>query len=381
MYSMATFFVAGSVYFFLIINELDINKLTYLGYFLFTLLALYSDYYAFLVVLTQIIYLIFKKKYRFLLLSTLFLMLAYLPWIPMFITQIKTGMLATQNLPGWGRLVNLNFLKALPLTFVKFSIGRITIFNKGLYGLVMLGVFGVFGGVGGYGFLKVLKSIKPARQALPGEAGGSIKSVKSESFKEGESEKENYLIILTWFVFPILAAWLISLFIPNYQPFRLLLVLPAFYLLLAYGLVKIKNSAVMILLSIVILFINLASLSVYYLNPYFWREDWRGVANLVKKEKTSIVISAEAFNWPLVYYGVKDKVINVAFGAVVVQLLDKPRLLKKLVDNNLLFYTPYLADLYDPNKFTLEWLDEVGFVKIKEISFNQIPVWEYRLTD
>jgi len=34
--------------------------------------------------------------------------------------------------------------------------------------------------------------------------------------------------------------------------------------------------------------------------------------------------------------------------------------------------------MFDPQKKTVLWLNRNGFVKIKEVSFNQIPVWEYK---
>lgn len=368
MYSMVTFFASMSMYCFIkILTNSKINELkNYLFYIFASVLAIYSDYYALLVILAQIIagIIILRKKMTKLIPCYIAILVLFLPVLPLLISQLKTGIIATQNLPGWGRLVNLSFIKALPLTFIKFSIGRITIFDKRLYGLVALGVLGVFGGVGGYGFLKILKSkVNPS-------TGSGLGSQKSE--------KESYLIVFLWLVVPVLSAWLVSLIVPNYQPFRLLLVLPAFYLLLAYGVTSINHKIILGIVTSVILGINLISVGAYYTNPFFWREDWRGVAKFVKSKNLPIVISAQAFNWPLVYYGVSEKVVPVAPGAAMTTLRDKPVFLGHLADLREVLYTPYLADLYDSSNLIPNWLSEAKFVKLKEVSFNQIPLWLYQ---
>lgn len=352
MYSMATFLVAGSMYFFLKINELNIKKLTYLGYFLFTLLALYTDYYAFLVLLAQGVYLLIKKKPKFIIQNSclpagmaIFIILFYLPWLPMLVIQLKTGILAAQILPGWGNLVNVGFAKAIPLTFVKFSLGRIIIFNRILYVLVSGSVLAF------YGWL-IFKNYR-----------------------------KKPLWLFLWLVIPIVVAWLASLAVPNYQPFRLILVLPAFYLLAVLGIFGIKSKSLQLLTVGAILLINLVSLSIYWFNPYFHREDWRGVAKKIEDSGYPIVISSSAFNWPLVYYDVGNYIIDASHGVKTVSDRNEKEFMAQVGQVDKLFYTPYLADVYDPSQKTLLWLKQSGFVKMNEYSFNQIPVWEYELTD
>jgi len=366
MYSLVTFLATASMYFFIkIIHELTnyelrINGL-YLGYFISTLCLIYSDYYGFLIVLAQIIggLIIFRKNFNFYISKFLYIYLTiflfYLPWLPFLITQFKTGLTATTSLPEWGNLVNSSFIKALPLTFVKFAIGRITVFDKRIYGLIV-GFLGL-----GYGWL-ILRGIKR----------GKLFNCSSIQ-----------LLIGLWLIVPIFIAWLISLFIPNYQPFRLLLVLPAFYLLLSFGVSSINNKMIRNIIAGIIIGVNLISLGVYFFNPYFWREDWRGVASYIRKEKISMVISSDTFAWPLVYYGEEKNLIAVSKGISKIEERNKINLVTNLgqIKGQKLAYTPYLADLYDPGKKIPHWLAERGFVKIKEINFNQIPIWEYKLTD
>jgi len=90
----------------------------------------------------------------------------FLPALFLLAIQLKTGIGANVILPGWGELVNLSFFKALPLTFVKFSIGRITIFNKKIYALVAIILFGLYSLLMVNGFLKKKKKIMEKNQVI-----------------------------------------------------------------------------------------------------------------------------------------------------------------------------------------------------------------------
>ena len=360
MYSVGTFLAAGSFYFFLKLLKSDKgrikeNKGNTLGYLLFTLLALYTDYYAFFVLLAQWIFLLIKKRYL-LLFYSLALLLFYLPWLPMLYKQLQFGIQATNILPEWGRLVNLSFLKALPLTFIKFSLGRITIFNKTAYGsiAVILGIFYVY---------LLFKGIK-------------------RWLKDG---KGNLIVVLLWLLVPLGFAWIASLFVPNYQPFRLLLVLPAFYLLLTMGIEGLGERRIRGVIIVTVLIINLASLSVYYFNPYFHREDWRGVVGYLQQQKEiSVVLPSGTSAWPLKYYDPNNK-INLISTNMGISKIEGEQL--TVVGNQLslankrIYYIRYLVPLFDPAGNIETKLGELGYNKIEEKSFNQIPVWEYQLTD
>ncbi|HUS59889.1 MAG TPA: glycosyltransferase family 39 protein [Nevskiaceae bacterium] len=337
MYAMTTFFAALSMYFFVRLISCQKKNNTRplkIGYVLATVLLLYSDYFGLFVLLAQAI------AAPFLILQFLCL-LFFLPWLPMFLTQIQVGRQAIQALPEWGKLVNVNFTKALPLTFIKFSIGRITIFNKKLYAVIAGVLFLAYGVIIARGFFQKRKLTIDKRQ----------------------------LTILLWLVVPILSAWLISIFIPNYQPFRLLLVLPAFYLLLSLGITRFSNSGLRQILIFFILAVNLISLAVFYTNPYFHREDWRGVVSYIEKQEIAnsvALLPSLSSHWPYTYYA-KNK-IPLAMGTSS----------QNLVDRNKIFYICYLVPLFDPDEKISFWLTDNNFVKIKEVNFNQIPLWVYQ---
>jgi uncharacterized membrane protein len=153
-YAFTAFVTVISFYYFLrlILNK-NPNKL---GYVLATILMLYADYYGLFTFFAQIITALFllKKKVIKIIPVFFFVCLFFLPCLFLLFVQLKTGSQATFSLPEWGRLVNLGFLKALPLTFIKFSIGRITIFNKEIYALVSGIIFIVYGFLISKGFIK-----------------------------------------------------------------------------------------------------------------------------------------------------------------------------------------------------------------------------------
>lgn len=371
MYSLTTFLTALSMYFFLRLIDLmsrgtrstkeeKFYLVNFTFYIFFTTLALYSDYFALLVLISQMIIGIMKREKR-LITAWLAILFLYPLILPLFLTQVATGIEATKILPGWGKLVNLSFLKALPLTIIKFSIGRITVFNRQWYALLSMTIIIFYGWLFFKTVTKLLSSSKKVKKSL-------VDNYKLSS-------------VLMWFGLPLVITWLTSLFIPNYQPFRLLLILPAFYLILSFGISLSTTSMIYIIEVIFVLALNLGGLIVYYRNPYFHREDWRGLANFIKKRELPLIISAKAFDWPLVYYRADEKVIPVLEDLRTVNKEDQNIFFNKIKRERLLAYTPYLADVYDPSRLATAWLEEVGFVKIKEVNFNQIPLWVYEKSE
>ena len=356
-YALTAFSTSLSIYWFLRLmnSRLSEGKITW-AYILSTVFMLYSDYYGLFVFFFQIIagVLILRKRTMELIRNFIITFVFFLPALFLLAIQLKTGIGANAILPGWGELVNLSFFKALPLTFVKFSIGRITIFNKKIYALVAIILFGLYSLLMVNGFLKKKKKIMGKNNSI--------------------------LLILFWFLIPVFLAWIVSFLIPNYQPFRLLLVLPAFYLLLAIGISSIIKPFLRNIALVLVLLVNLISLGVYYKNPYFHREDWRGLVNYIEEtaqKKEYVLLPSHTSHWPYKYYS-QDKVglISVAEGIRTVNEKDFEKISLEDIDG--FYYIYYLADLFDPQDLVINWLDEGNFVKIEEVSFNQLKleIWQ-----
>jgi uncharacterized membrane protein len=354
MYSMTCFFASLSMFFFIKNNNKEIKevKRSFVLWFVSTALLIYSDYFGFLILLAQVIVALFRKNFKFLT-ACFFVLVTYIPWLPMLMKQLQIGIAATAAFPEWGKLINLSFFKALPLTFIKFSIGRITIFNKTLYFLVALGLMGVYGLVSFWATLKIIKA--------------------------KDYEKKGF-VILVWLVLPVVIAWAVSLFIPNYQPFRLLLVLPAFYLLLVFGISTFNNKTVRSILASFVVLVNLCSVSVYYRNSYFHREDWRGVSKYVTDENSAVLLPSQTSDWPLKFYDTKNK-LRLIYGSEGINKVSDESVrglfINQLTNYDKIFYIRYLVPLFDPQEKILSELENSNYSKIKETSFNQIEVWEY----
>jgi len=317
-------------------------------YVVATVLALYSSYFAIFILLVQGI-ISWRNRNNHVLRYQAVSLLMFIPWLPMFIKQISFGKEAVSILPQWGILVNASFIKALPLTFIKFIIGRITIFDKTLYELSAICLFLV------YGFL-LLKGL----------------------FRKD-------LLINLWLIVPTALALLLSVGLPNFQPFRLLFVLPAFYLLLVLGLMSIKSDRIVKMFAGFIILVSVFSLYQYYSNPYFWREDWRGTIYFIEQQKNAVaVLPSSTSNWPWQYYSSgKVRLIGISPGARMVDSKDFDNLTLRQAQgkqfiNLTIYYIRYLQPLFDPEEKIIFWLTKNGYNKTKEISFNQIPVWEYR---
>ncbi len=308
MYSMAAFFASLSMYF------LVTNK--QVGYVLATSALLYTHYMGIFLIAAQLLY---KKKWQDL--GLVFLI--YLPWLPLFWSQLVNGMNANQYLPGWGNLLSLDPLKAIPLIFLKFIVGRISFENQYLYEVVAILVLGYFG------FLIFLS----LRSKL---------DIKPISF---------------WLFIPIMITWLISFLIPINQPFRLLFAVPAFYILLAVGVLKLEKFWKFGVIGV--LLILMSGLLVYYTNPKFQREDWR---NATKDIPTDAIFAwPEPFD-PYIWYGGKGVGVIKHFPASENEITQN---LTNIKLGNTVYFFEYLQDLADPQRIIQQELAKFGY-KLKE---------------
>lgn len=340
MYSLAAFLAVFSAYFLICVIK-EGRLINWTGYILATILLLYTHYLGFFLLIGQALYLFFIQKDKLILFlkPLIILIVLWLPWLPQFLLQLKRGISAEEYLPGWGTVLSLPFYKALPVTFLKFSLGRVDFDNLFVYSVLAFMVLTIFG------FLLFI----------------GIKNLKDEDHK----------ILAFWLFIPLLLALVVSLRVPLNQPFRLLFVLPVFCLLVAYGiscLNKLKKIA-----TILVIAVSLFGLSLYYLNPKFWREDWRGATNFVNANLTedSLVV----FAWPKPFDPYKWYKGRQGVGAV-----ENFPAGGEEVNNNLgllegynrVFVFEYLQDLSDPRRVIDKRLMELGFKNTNIYDFKGV---------
>lgn len=341
MYALAV--LAVSLNFFLIVRLIKGEKVSLLLLLFSNLFVLTSDYVAYLIFPAQFIFLLMIKR-KLLKTWTIVLFSAILIgfwWIPTFLNQLDIGAVASSNLPAWKFIVGGFDPKAVPLTFVKFIIGRISYPDKLIYALIVLPVSSLFL----FLLWRGTKLIKRLERSL----------------------------ILSWILVPIILATLISFVIPIYSYFRLQFILPAFTLLVALGIFSFKLKLRYFLFAAVLV-IQVFSLSVYLFNPVFQRDDWKGVVSFLKTlGNTPVLFESSGTLPPFDYYS--GGTIN-AKGALkdfpakdMNDVTDMENILQGAKE---LYLVEYLVDISDPNRLVAKRLIELGYNLSQTYNFNGV---------
>ena len=207
MYSLAALTTAISVYFFISLIKRE-TLFKWIGFIASTTLVLYSDYLPYFIIPTYFLYLLINKKHinkstlKAFIPAFIIIFILLIPWLIIFPQQLQVGPSAASASPAWSQVVGGNNAQDLILTFVKFSIGRISHDNNLIYTLL-------FAPIAIYFSFLFLLSI--------------LRTNKLRSF------------LWYWLLVPIIFAYTISFFVPIYSYFRLIFLLPAFYILIASG--------------------------------------------------------------------------------------------------------------------------------------------------
>ncbi len=341
MYALAALLAVLSSYFLLKLLSKDSLEF-FVGYVISATLLIYTHYDGFLLLFTHLIYVLLFKRDQFknYLLAGAAVCLFWLPWLPQFLLQLQGGMNIDAYLPGWRQVLSVPAIKALPLILFKFSMGRIDFDNQKIYLLIAGIVILIFG------FLLVRGTRKLIRD-------------------------KKYFFVL-WFYFPLILSVLISFKVPINQPFRLLFILPAFYLLIAVGLYDLRRWFKPFLLAIMI--ISLSGLLMYYTNSKFWREDWRGASSFITGKLTSD--SEVVFAWPsplppYQFYADSKQSIGVVdkFPATRQEIISKADVLKNKKE---IYLFEYLQPLSDPQKQIQSVLSDMGFRQTDIYNFSGV---------
>ncbi|MEK7111949.1 MAG: glycosyltransferase family 39 protein, partial [Patescibacteria group bacterium] len=212
MYALSALFVASLFYLFLKI----LNSKKRIDWYFFSVLLLVNgltDYLPNLVIVSFWIFALLAKKdrswWKKFLLSHIPLVFAYLWWLPTFMNQLRSGLGVFESAPGWWKALGRTNLKELLLVPLKFALGRISFVDKRLYALVS-------------GIVLLTYSFFVMRAKNP---------------KEGRLR-----LIRLWLIVPIGLAAILGFKISVFSYFRLIFALPAFFLLIAFGISRLKSS-------------------------------------------------------------------------------------------------------------------------------------------
>lgn len=348
MYAMAAFFVSLSVYFFLTAIEKD--KIHFwVAYIASTTLMLYTDYLPYLMIPTYVIYLFLNRKKipKNTLLSFIptfvLIFILLLPWLIIFPKQLHTGLSAQSASPAWANVVGNSDLKTLAITFVKFTIGRISA-NDNLFYFLAFAPVAIF---------TILLFILHLFRLSP---------------------KRSFLMI--WLFVPVFASFVISFFIPVFAYFRLLFVLGAFYLIWASAIATVNWKILTRSLLAISLAINLISASIYFLNPKFHRENWRAATSYVQNNSTPNTVVLFETNNSIAPFDYYNKSNIKATGA-----LDNWNPTQEQVLQNIKEITPgtdkiylfqYLSPITDPQGLVFEELTKQNFTNTATKDFQGV---------
>ncbi len=275
-----------------------------------------------------------KENYLYLGLSFLPMLIALFFYWPTLVSQFSLGAKISQP---WKAVIGSLTIKNIGLIALKFIIGRISINNKILYSLA--------------GSILILLYWGPV-------LSGSIKTWKKK-------DKEAFLPI-TLFL-PLLLGIIISIKIPLLTYFRFLFLLPFFYLLLAKGILTIKNRRPRQVIFSLVIIINLFCSLAYLTQEQFHRENWRLVVKILEGSysQTPVYIHPR-INSAFVYYN-HQELEQVS-----------PEEFPQYNQINLISYG--LA-IFDPEDKVKKQLQSEGFEIIWGESFNQVGIEKWQKKD
>lgn len=348
MYSLATLLAVISVYWlFRLLRDPIWHNI--LWYVVSTILMVYTHYLAWLLIIGQGLYVLFVK--RRLITIYLWIILSYIPWLPIFQQQLAAGQKTTATNAIWSEISGRFSLKAIGLIPVKFIIGRTNFSDKYLY-LISIVVLIIF-----FGVILWREIITDFRVRLEKTAP------RAKKYGDG--------VILCWLLIPVILGVVTSFKIPVLSYFRFLFCLPAFYLLIAKGVFNFSNKKALI--TIVIL-INLFFSFRYLLLPQYHRENWQQAIGDLKTLNLN--------NRPVLIYGNVSAPLDYYFNrfeinSPVIRAEDKDL----IANERIIWFIPYAQPIFDPADLTRKFLHSEGFNRTFEEHFNGVTLekWEKML--
>ena len=342
MYSMAAFLAALAFYLFL--------KEKWMAFSLTIAALVFTDYMpVFLLPVFWLIGFISKKDkiwWKKMVISLLPLSILGILWIPTFLIQSQGGRWLIEILPAWAKVAGGATPKQLGLVWAKFVFGRISIADKTLY-YSLITIFSI-----PY-FVSFLAAWRKRKEVIP-----------------------------VWFYLfvPIFLGFFTSLFFPAFIYFRFLYVLPAFYLLAAWGIEKHKGKSKLLLLGIVILG-NIFSWLIYATDPYQKREQWREAVHFVESRLGNNEMVVFNFTEPFApyqwYSSQSMKAVGLTDSIAANPIPSRQIVQDKTPNSKGVYYFEYLWELHDPGRIVATSLAEVGFIEASSFDFPGVGIIRY----
>ena len=321
MYAMSAFLVTAFVYFFLkLLNKPQKSDWVWLAFLL--PVNFLTDYLPSLILPAIWLVAILKRKeidwWKKFVLAHVPLLIVIALWFPVLLVQLKSGMQVSHLMPGWWVILGGATLKNLALLAVKFSIGRISFDNQLVYIAVAGGVLVLEGWI-------LMRTVK-----------------------------KNWMWWLL-FLLPVGLAFLLAFEVHVFSYFRLLFVLPIFFILLAKGVGR--------LWPVLAVFYFLLS-TCYLLLPQFHREDWRGLVRTLESDTSNFAFVLPTPNQREALYYYRPN-FRLYYSPLKNDSFEKVYLMR------------YVAEIVDPQDLARQEIESLGYQKVDELNFNGVVVWEY----
>ena len=341
MYMMAAFFAASAIYSFLFLTEKQGENQAqpiWWGAFSLSITALvFTDYMPVFMLPVFWVWAYIKKMGRawwikFLIAHAPILILGYF-WFSIFLHQAERGRWLLSTLPAWGDIAGGATAKQAILVWMKFVLGRISLKNKLLYYLSV-----------SFASVPILLTLLRAWVA-----------------------RRKVLLIWFWLLLPLVTGYLVSYIFPAFIYFRFTYVVPAFYLIVGWGIRRVKDNFLQKSLITSIIIINLSGWLIYVTGPDQQREQWRQAVQFIEKRVKIEEIALFEFPQPFAPYDWYSTEAIEAQGATDSISANKEKTVektKKAIQNKKgVYYFEYLGDLSDPDRYVELGLFEAGFTK------------------
>lgn len=325
----------------------------WLYYGVASVLGLYSSFLYPFLMLSQVLWVLITQKalIKHFLYALLITIVCFIPWLPTFRLQIEAGGLLRQDLPGWEEVVSFSQLKSIPLVGGKFVFGVVNLELNAVIGLLSVGLA-----------ITGLLVVWYWYQSQP------------KPFKLKNYSQE--ILLLCWLIIPLVAAWIVSFWIPVIQPKRVLFLMPAMYLLIGLVVTRIKQTKAGYAFVGLLLIINLITTLSYYIQPQLQRENWRSLHSEISQKYTpanSILVFA--FPEPFAPWRWYDQSAfpTLSLDYLVTTPEDQVQeALKPATEKQFVILFDYLTDLSDPDHKMIRAIESFGFKPIEVIDYPNI---------
>ncbi len=299
--------------------------------FVLNTLLLYTHYGSILLIFSQLVYVLFfdRKLLRFAIGHLSLAIILFLPWLPRFISQLSAGSQIQSTLPGWQTVLSVSTLKAIPLVIFKFTAGRINLLPKIVYAAYIVFVF----------------------------------CVVSLSFLLARSKRS---FLWVWFFCPLIATIVISLKLPQTQPFRLIYILPALILVLSQAVIRFPKTFITLLV-----YIAVTGNFLYFTRPRLQREQWRQAVAFLSNQNSTVIVKFPSKFSPLDWYSPRLPVL-----AAIPTLPTSPQEVSNALipyqNSSQVFLLDYLGEITDPQNLVPQTLVNLGFSPGKTYNFEGV---------